>query len=158
MTSPRSKRGYTGFVLAKMARLQGASGIQIGTMGFGKMEGEAADKAIAHMIANGAEALAAGSAVFKGGRTAYAATSQRCGGRRSSISCILRLSPFRPVADLGGEIRSRLMGEVLGDVDNVLIGEAALTLRIFGRVRDRHVRLDKGRGGERPRDSSADVE
>ena len=42
VTSPQSKRGYTGMVLAKMARLQGASGIHVGTMGFGKMEGEAA--------------------------------------------------------------------------------------------------------------------
>ena len=52
VTSPQSKRGYTGFVLAKMARLQGASGIHVGTMGFGKMEGEAADRAIAFMIAD----------------------------------------------------------------------------------------------------------
>ena len=44
VTSPQSKRGYTAFVLAKMARLQGASGIHVGTMGYGKMEGEAADK------------------------------------------------------------------------------------------------------------------
>ncbi len=41
VTSPQSKRGYTAFVLSKMARLQGASGIHVGTMGFGKMEGEA---------------------------------------------------------------------------------------------------------------------
>ena len=40
VTSPQSKRGYTAFVLAKMARLQGASGMHIGTMGFGKMEGD----------------------------------------------------------------------------------------------------------------------
>jgi ribulose-bisphosphate carboxylase large chain len=52
VTSPQSKRGYTGFVLAKMARLQGASGIHVGTMGFGKMEGEPADRAIAFMIAD----------------------------------------------------------------------------------------------------------
>ncbi len=50
VTSPNSKRGYTAFVLSKMARLQGASGIHTGTMGFGKMEGEAADKAMAYMI------------------------------------------------------------------------------------------------------------
>ncbi len=50
VTSPNSKRGYTGLVLAKMARLQGASGIHVGTMGFGKMEGEAGDRVIAHMI------------------------------------------------------------------------------------------------------------
>ena len=50
VTSPNSKRGYTAFVLSKMARLQGASGIHTGTMGYGKMEGEAADKAMAYMI------------------------------------------------------------------------------------------------------------
>lgn len=50
VTSPQSKRGYTAFVLAKMARLQGASGIHVGTMGYGKMEGEADDRAIAYMI------------------------------------------------------------------------------------------------------------
>jgi len=50
ITSPSAKRGYTAFVLAKMARLQGASGIHVGTMGYGKMEGEADDRGIAYMI------------------------------------------------------------------------------------------------------------
>lgn len=50
VTSPQSKRGYTSFVLSKMSRLLGASGIHTGTMGFGKMEGDASDKAIAYMI------------------------------------------------------------------------------------------------------------
>lgn len=50
VTSPQSKRGYTAFVLAKMARLQGASGIHTGTMGFGKMEGDPSDRAMAYMI------------------------------------------------------------------------------------------------------------
>ncbi len=50
VTSPRSKRGYSAFVLAKMARLQGASGIHVGTMGYGKMEGYKDDKKIAFMI------------------------------------------------------------------------------------------------------------
>ncbi len=50
VTSPSAKRGYTAFVLAKMARLQGASGIHVGTMGYGKMEGEADDTIIAHQI------------------------------------------------------------------------------------------------------------
>ncbi len=50
VTSPSSMRGYTAFVLAKMARLQGASGIHVGTMGYGKMEGEKDDTIIAHMI------------------------------------------------------------------------------------------------------------
>ncbi len=50
VTSPSAMRGYTAFVLSKMARMQGASGIHTGTMGFGKMEGEAADKLMAYMI------------------------------------------------------------------------------------------------------------
>ncbi|HFE31702.1 MAG TPA: ribulose-bisphosphate carboxylase, partial [Gammaproteobacteria bacterium] len=50
VTSPSSVRGYTAFVLAKMSRLQGASGIHVGTMGFGKMEGGADDRNIAYMI------------------------------------------------------------------------------------------------------------
>ncbi len=33
-----------------MTRLQGASGIHVGTMGFGKMEGDADDRAIAYII------------------------------------------------------------------------------------------------------------
>jgi len=51
VTSPQTQRGYTAFVLAKMARCQGASGIHVGTMGYGKMEGEMSDKNIAYMIA-----------------------------------------------------------------------------------------------------------
>ncbi len=50
VTSPSAKRGYTAFVLAKMSRLQGASGIHVGTMGYGKMEGEQDDRGIAYMI------------------------------------------------------------------------------------------------------------
>jgi ribulose-bisphosphate carboxylase large chain len=50
VTSPSAKRGYTSFVLAKMARMQGASGIHVGTMGYGKMEGEQDDRTIAYMI------------------------------------------------------------------------------------------------------------
>ena len=50
VTSPSALRGYTAFVLAKMSRLQGASGIHVGTMGFGKMEGDATDTNIAYMI------------------------------------------------------------------------------------------------------------
>ena len=50
ITSPSAKRGYTAYVLAKMSRLQGASGIHVGTMGYGKMEGERDDRAIAYII------------------------------------------------------------------------------------------------------------
>jgi ribulose-bisphosphate carboxylase large chain len=49
VTSPSSKRGYTAYVLAKMSRLQGASGIHVGTMGHGKMEGAADDRGIAYI-------------------------------------------------------------------------------------------------------------
>ena len=50
VTSPQSKRGYTAFVHCKMSRLSGASGIHTDTMGYGKMEGDAADKNIAFML------------------------------------------------------------------------------------------------------------
>lgn len=50
VTSPQTQRGYTAFVLGKMARLQGASGIHVGTMSYGKMEGELDDRNIAFMI------------------------------------------------------------------------------------------------------------
>jgi len=50
ITSPSAKRGYTSFVLGKMSRLQGASGIHVGTMGHGKMEGDAGDRDIAYAI------------------------------------------------------------------------------------------------------------
>ncbi|MDD5389518.1 MAG: ribulose-bisphosphate carboxylase [Gallionellaceae bacterium] len=50
VTSPSAVRGYTAFVLSKMSRLQGASGIHVGTMGFGKMEGGRDDRNIAYMI------------------------------------------------------------------------------------------------------------
>ena len=49
VTSPSSKRGYTAYVLAKMSRLQGASGIHVGTMGYGKMEGSKDDRGIAYI-------------------------------------------------------------------------------------------------------------
>ena len=50
VTSPSAKRGYDAYVLAKFSRLQGASGIHVGTMGYGKMEGSQDDKIIAYMI------------------------------------------------------------------------------------------------------------
>lgn len=50
VTSPQSKRGYTSFVHGKMTRLQGASGMHTGTMGYGKMEGDSSDKNIAFML------------------------------------------------------------------------------------------------------------
>jgi len=50
VTSPSAVRGYTAFVLAKMSRVQGAAGIHVGTMGYGKMEGGRDDRNIAYMI------------------------------------------------------------------------------------------------------------
>ncbi len=52
VTSPQTQRGYTAYVLSKMARVQGASGIHTGTMGYGKMEGEKSDTDMAYMIMN----------------------------------------------------------------------------------------------------------
>ncbi|RKZ47820.1 MAG: ribulose 1,5-bisphosphate carboxylase [Candidatus Parabeggiatoa sp. nov. 3] len=50
VTSPQAKRGYNALVHMKMSRLQGASGIHTGTMGYGKMEGDPADKLLAYML------------------------------------------------------------------------------------------------------------
>merc|ERR1712134_176677 len=50
VTSPQTQRGYTAFVHTKMSRIIGASGIHVGTMSFGKMEGDASDKNIAFML------------------------------------------------------------------------------------------------------------
>ena len=50
VTSRRSQRGYSAFVLAKLNRLMGASGIHTGTMGFGRMEGDESERPIACMI------------------------------------------------------------------------------------------------------------
>jgi len=50
VTSPQTQRGYTAFVHTKLSRVMGASGIHVGTMSFGKMEGDASDKNIASML------------------------------------------------------------------------------------------------------------
>ncbi|MEO0035934.1 MAG: hypothetical protein RLZZ501_1957 [Pseudomonadota bacterium] len=50
VTSRQSLRGYSVLVHMKMARLIGASGIHTGTMGYGKMEGDASEKAVAYML------------------------------------------------------------------------------------------------------------
>jgi ribulose-bisphosphate carboxylase large chain len=52
VTSPQAKRGYNVLTHMKMARLQGASGIHTGTMGYGKMEGDKNDKIVAYMLEN----------------------------------------------------------------------------------------------------------
>jgi len=50
ITSEESNRGYTALVHMKWARMSGASGIHVGTMGYGKMEGYASDKVNAFML------------------------------------------------------------------------------------------------------------
>lgn len=50
ITSRQSQRGYTSLVLAKLARMMGASGLHTGGMGFGKMEGSPDDRAVADML------------------------------------------------------------------------------------------------------------
>merc|ERR1712019_59825 len=50
VTSPQTQRGYTAFVHTKISRVIGSSGIHVGTMSFGKMEGDASDKNIAFML------------------------------------------------------------------------------------------------------------
>merc|ERR1712025_1073828 len=50
VTSPQTQRGYTAFVHTKISRIIGASGIHVGTMSFGKMEGDSSDKNIAFML------------------------------------------------------------------------------------------------------------
>ena len=41
--SPQMERGHTAFVHTKISRIIGASGIHVGTMSFGKMDGDASD-------------------------------------------------------------------------------------------------------------------
>ncbi len=50
VTSEQCKRGYTSLVHMKWSRMLGASGIHVGTMGYGKMEGYASDKVNAFML------------------------------------------------------------------------------------------------------------
>ena len=50
VTSSQTQLGYTAFVHTKISRVISASGIHVGTMSFGKMEGDASDKNIAYML------------------------------------------------------------------------------------------------------------
>ncbi|MCK5720711.1 MAG: ribulose-bisphosphate carboxylase [Thiomargarita sp.] len=50
VTSQESNRGYSVLAHMKMSRLQGASGIHTGTMGYGKMEGDNTEKNLAYML------------------------------------------------------------------------------------------------------------
>lgn len=118
VTSPSSKRGYTAFVLAKMARLQGASGIHVGTMGYGKMEGGADDRVIAYMIERD---QAQGPIYFQDWYGIMATTPIISGGMNA-----LRLPGF--FANLGhGNIINTAGGGAYGHIDGPVAG--ALSLR-----------------------------
>lgn len=117
VTSPGSKRGYTTYVLAKMARLQGASGIHVGTMGFGKMEGEAEDRAIAYIIERDAYQGPAFHQCWDGIRPTTPIVS---GGMNA-----LRLPGF--FANLGhGNVISTAGGGAFGHLDGPAAGARSL--------------------------------
>jgi ribulose-bisphosphate carboxylase large chain len=118
VTSPSSKRGYTAFVLAKMARLQGASGIHVGTMGYGKMEGGTDDRVIAYMIERDE---AQGPVYFQKWDGIKATTPIISGGMNA-----LRLPGF--FANLGhGNLINTAGGGAYGHIDGPAAG--ALSLR-----------------------------
>jgi ribulose-bisphosphate carboxylase large chain len=50
ITSPQTQCGCITFVHTKISRVIGASGIHVGTMSFGKMEGDASDRNIAFRL------------------------------------------------------------------------------------------------------------
>ncbi len=117
VTSPSAKRGYTAFVLAKMARLQGASGIHVGTMGYGKMEGGTDDRAIAYMIERDA---AQGPVYFQTWDGIKATTPIISGGMNA-----LRLPGF--FANLGhGNLISTAGGGAYGHLDGPAAGAVSL--------------------------------
>jgi ribulose-bisphosphate carboxylase large chain len=117
VTSPQSKRGYTAFVLGKMSRLQGASGIHVGTMGFGKMEGESEDKLIAYMIERDE---CQGPVYFQRWDGIKATTPIISGGMNA-----LRLPGF--FANLGhGNVINTAGGGAYGHVDSPAAGAVSL--------------------------------
>ena len=118
VTSPSVKRGYTAFVLAKMARLQGASGMHVGTMGYGKMEGGTDDRVIAYMIERDE---AQGPVYFQRWDGIKATTPIISGGMNA-----LRLPGF--FANLGhGNLINTAGGGAYGHIDGPAAG--ALSLR-----------------------------
>jgi ribulose-bisphosphate carboxylase large chain len=118
VTSPSAKRGYTAFVLAKMSRLQGASGIHVGTMGYGKMEGGTDDRVIAYMIERDE---AQGPVYFQRWDGIKATTPIISGGMNA-----LRLPGF--FANLGhGNLINTAGGGAYGHIDGPAAG--ALSLR-----------------------------
>ncbi|HEY0834032.1 MAG TPA: ribulose-bisphosphate carboxylase [Azospirillum sp.] len=117
VTSPQAKRGYTALVLSKMARLQGASGIHIGTMGFGKMEGEKGDRIIADMI----ERDSVQGPYFPQEWLGYKATTPIISGGMNA----LRLPGF--FANLGhGNIIQTSGGGAFGHIDGPVAGAKSL--------------------------------
>lgn len=117
VTSPSSKRGYTAFVLAKMSRLQGASGIHVGTMGYGKMEGDQSDKLIAYMIE---QDQAQGPVYFQDWYGMRATTSIISGGMNA-----LRLPGF--FENLGhGNLINTAGGGSYGHIDSPAAGARSL--------------------------------
>jgi len=117
VTSPQAKRGYTALVLSKLARLQGASGIHIGTMGFGKMEGEKGDRIIADMI----ERDSVQGPYFHQEWLGYKATTPIISGGMNA----LRLPGF--FANLGhGNIIQTSGGGAFGHIDGPVAGAKSL--------------------------------
>lgn len=117
VTSPSSKRGYTAFVLAKMSRLQGASGIHVGTMGYGKMEGDQSDRLIAYMIE---QDEAQGPVYFQKWDGMRATTSIISGGMNA-----LRLPGF--FENLGhGNLINTAGGGSYGHIDSPAAGARSL--------------------------------
>lgn len=118
VTSPSSKRGYTAYVLAKMSRLQGASGIHVGTMGYGKMEGSKDDKDIAYIIERDSFQ---GPVYFQDWKGMKATTPIISGGMNA-----LRLPGF--FENLGhGNVINTAGGGAYGHIDSPAAG--ALSLR-----------------------------
>ncbi len=83
----REARLHHHYVLAKMARLQGASGIHVGTMGYRKMEGGKDDRAIANIIEREEYQ---GPAYFQGGTGCVPPRRSSRGG----MNALLRLPGF----------------------------------------------------------------
>jgi len=117
ITSRQSKRGYTAFTLAKMSRLQGASGIHVGAMGFGKMEGDKADRLIAYMIERDE---CQGPVYYQKWHGLKATTPIISGGMNA-----LRLPAF--FANLGhGNVISTAGGGAFGHLDSPAAGARSL--------------------------------
>jgi ribulose-bisphosphate carboxylase large chain len=117
VTSPQSKRGYTAFVHCKMTRLMGASGMHVGTMGYGKMEGESSDKLISFMLDDDV----AQGPYFKQEWQGMKSTSSIISGGMNA----LRLPGF--FANLGhGNVINTAGGGAYGHIDSPAAGAKSL--------------------------------